>query len=56
MQRLRVVAPPERKYSAWIGASILGSLSTIQSLWISKEEYDESGARCMATNQPHLRV
>ena len=28
--RIRVVAPPERKYSAWIGGSILDSLSTFQ--------------------------
>jgi actin len=25
-----VVAPPERKYSVWIGGSILASLSTFQ--------------------------
>jgi actin beta/gamma 1 len=41
--RIKVVAPPERKYSVWIGGSILSSLSTFQSMWISKEEYDESG-------------
>eukprot|EP01127_Copromyxa_protea_P018631 TRINITY_DN5905_c0_g1_i1.p1 TRINITY_DN5905_c0_g1~~TRINITY_DN5905_c0_g1_i1.p1 ORF type:complete len:1833 (+),score=344.13 TRINITY_DN5905_c0_g1_i1:770-5500(+) len=41
--KVNVLAPPERKYSVWIGASILGSLSTFQSLWISKEEYDEAG-------------
>jgi len=41
--RIKVIAPPERKYSTWIGGSILGSLSTFQSQWISKEEYDESG-------------
>jgi len=28
--RVRVVAPPDRKYSVWIGGSILGSLSTFQ--------------------------
>jgi actin-related protein len=37
------VAPPERKYSVWIGGSILSSLSTFQQMWISKSEYDESG-------------
>lgn len=42
--RVRVVAPPERKYSVWIGGSILGSLSTFQQMWISKEEYMESGS------------
>lgn len=28
--RVKVVAPPERKYSVWIGGSILASLSTFQ--------------------------
>jgi actin beta/gamma 1 len=41
--KVKVVAPPERKYSVWIGGSILSSLSTFQSMWISKAEYDESG-------------
>jgi len=41
--KVKVVAPPERKYSVWIGGSILASLSTFQQMWISKEEYEESG-------------
>jgi len=41
--KIKIVAPPERKYSVWIGGSILASLSTFQSMWISKQEYDESG-------------
>jgi actin beta/gamma 1 len=41
--KIKVVAPPERRYSVWIGGSILSSLSTFQQMWISKEEYDESG-------------
>jgi actin-related protein len=41
--KIKVVAPPERKYSVWIGGSILASLSTFQQMWISKAEYDESG-------------
>jgi len=41
--KIKVVAPPERKYSVWMGGSILSSLSTFQSMWISKSEYDESG-------------
>jgi len=40
---VKIVAPPERKYSVWIGGSILASLSTFQQMWITKEEYDESG-------------
>ncbi len=39
---VKVVAPPERKYSVWIGGSILASLS-FQHMWISKAEYDEAG-------------
>ena len=42
--KIKIIAPPERKYSVWIGGSILASLSTFQSMWISKQEYDESGA------------
>ncbi|RWW24346.1 hypothetical protein GW17_00011377 [Ensete ventricosum] len=49
--KIKVVAPPERKYSVWIGGSILASLSTfqqvvcilMQQMWISKQEYEESG-------------
>jgi len=41
--KIRVVAPPERKFSVWIGGSILSSLSTFQNMWITKSEYDESG-------------
>lgn len=33
----------ERKYGAWIGGSILASLGSFHQLWISKEEYEESG-------------
>jgi len=41
--KVSVVAPPERKYSTWIGGSILSSLSTFQEMWITKAEYDEQG-------------
>jgi len=41
--KIKVIAPPERKYSVWIGGSILASLSTFQQMWISKREYDDSG-------------
>jgi actin len=41
--KVKIVAPPERKYSVWIGGSILASLSTFQEMWITKDEYDESG-------------
>jgi len=40
---VKIVAPPERKYSVWIGGSILASLSTFEEMWVTKEEYDDSG-------------
>jgi actin-related protein len=40
---VKVTAPKERKYSVFIGGSILSSLSTFENMWISKAEYDESG-------------
>ncbi|KAJ7168636.1 actin-2 [Mycena filopes] len=37
-------APPDRKYSAWMGGSILASLSTFRKSWVSRHEYDEFGS------------
>ena len=39
----KIIAPAERKYSVWIGGSILSSLQTFESQWITKEEFEESG-------------
>ena len=44
--KVRVIANSnsvERKYGAWIGGSVLGSLGTFHQMWISKEEYKEFG-------------
>ena len=41
--KINIIARPEQKYSVWIGGSILASLSTFQQMWISKQEYYESG-------------
>jgi len=41
--KIQIHAPAERKYSVWIGGSILSSLQSFQSMWITKAEYDESG-------------
>jgi len=40
---VKIVAPPERKYSVWIGGSILSALGTFQSMWITKSEYEDAG-------------
>jgi len=41
--KIKIIAPTERKYSVWIGGSILASLTTFQPMWISRAEYDEAG-------------
>jgi len=41
--KIKVVAPAERRFSVWIGGSILSSLSSFQTLWVTKAEFDETG-------------
>ncbi|XP_035827381.1 actin, clone 302 [Aplysia californica] len=45
--KLKVIAPPERKASVWIGGSILASLSFFQNHFISKSQYEEHGPYVM---------
>lgn len=40
-----VIAIPERKYATWIGGSILSTISIFQSLWITKDDYDDYGTK-----------
>jgi hypothetical protein len=47
--KIKVVAP-ECKYSVWIGGSILASLSTLQQMWISTQEYDGKNANSEQRN------
>ncbi|XP_061162970.1 actin, clone 302-like [Saccostrea echinata] len=39
----KVIAPPERNKSAWLGGSIVASLSSFDKHLISKQEYEEFG-------------
>lgn len=41
--KIKTIAPPERKYSAWIGGSILASLAPFHDMCISREEFEETG-------------
>lgn len=43
--KIKVVAPPERKYASWIGGSILASLATFPQMSITRKEYDEAGSQ-----------
>ncbi|VDN09579.1 unnamed protein product [Dibothriocephalus latus] len=42
--KVRVIGPEERKYSAWIGGSILGSLNSFSDMIVTKYEYEDMGA------------
>jgi len=52
--KMRAKAPPERKYSVWIGGSILASLNSFMQMWISKEHYDEVGPSFVNRMCQHL--
>lgn len=41
--KVKVIAVPERKYAAWIGGSILSSISTFPRMWITREDYEDAG-------------
>lgn len=41
---IKIIAPPERKYSVWIGGSILGSLSSFVDRYVTRALYNEFGA------------
>ncbi|KAK3767795.1 hypothetical protein RRG08_053940 [Elysia crispata] len=38
-----VNAPPTRLLSAWTGGSILAALSTFETMWLDKKDYEEEG-------------
>ncbi|NXY82250.1 ACL7A protein, partial [Alcedo cyanopectus] len=44
---LNIAASPQRKYSVWIGGSVLASLYSFQDLWVYKSEYEEHGPSCI---------
>jgi len=44
--KTKIIAPTnfnERRFSSWIGGSILTSLGSFHQMWISKAEYEETG-------------
>lgn len=48
----RVIAASDREYMAWIGGSILASLSSFQDKFFTKQEYDEKGPSLVHTRSP----
>jgi actin-related protein len=41
--KVKVIAPAERRFSVWIGGSIVSCLSSFQTMWVTKAEFEESG-------------
>lgn len=41
--KVKIIAPVERKYSIWIGGSVMATLATFQSSWIHMPEFQEVG-------------
>lgn len=41
----KITAQRTRHVDSWIGGSILGSLSTFPSMWITRQQYDSDGKR-----------
>ncbi|KAF1813462.1 Actin/actin-like protein [Eremomyces bilateralis CBS 781.70] len=40
--KIKIFAPPERKYTTWTGGSILAGLSTFKKMWVEKDEWQEN--------------
>ncbi len=47
---VKIIASPERNYATWIGGSILASVSTFQHMFITKQEFEESGSAIIHQN------
>lgn len=43
-KKVKISAPEDRKYCVFVGGSILSSLPTFDSMWITPQEYAEAGA------------
>jgi actin, other eukaryote len=41
---VKVIAQKDRYYSVWSGGSTLSSLTTFESQWITRADYEEHGA------------
>lgn len=46
---VKIVAPPHRKNTVWIGGSILACLQAFQEMWITKQQYAEHGSSVIHT-------
>lgn len=45
--KIRISAPPNRKVLTWLGGSILASLATFKTMWITRAQFEEHGANIL---------
>uniref|UniRef100_A0A7S1JFH4 Actin n=1 Tax=Eutreptiella gymnastica TaxID=73025 RepID=A0A7S1JFH4_9EUGL len=46
---IKIRAPPERKYTAWLGGSILASLAAFKNACVTRQKYLEHGVKALST-------
>lgn len=55
LMKIKIISPAattERRFSVWIGGSILASLGSFQQMWISKKQWSEEGSKIVHTQCP----
>ena len=52
VRSVAVSLPAERKYTEWIGGSIVTSLSSFQSYWVGSQEWKELGSTIVEKKCP----
>ena len=53
--KVKIISPAattERRFSVWIGGSILASLGSFQQMWVSKKQWSEEGSKIVHTQCP----
>ena len=45
--KINIAAPKERRFSTWMGGSILAALGTFKTMCCSRKEYEDEGAAAM---------
>lgn len=52
---IKIIEPPNREYSSWVGGSMIASDPTFNDRWISKQGYDEVGPSIIQRGFSYIR-
>eukprot|EP01016_Furgasonia_blochmanni_P034761 TRINITY_DN3786_c0_g1_i1.p1 TRINITY_DN3786_c0_g1~~TRINITY_DN3786_c0_g1_i1.p1 ORF type:complete len:368 (-),score=109.24 TRINITY_DN3786_c0_g1_i1:261-1307(-) len=50
--KVNVITPIDRAYSAWLGGAIVATLPAFEDMWITRTDYDEYGAQIVHSKCP----